>query len=157
MKFDTRRSLLVIGALSLLVIGASVAIWTILSKASDDAERQLQGRAVRNPVVRAILATGIYRSGDSYPACTPMIACVGNAFGEQHPKLQFWMMDGGGDSGVTVSEPFSPDKAAFAWTIATKSNLGRPQSCHVDFRYKDATPEEIHAAWNLFEWCGKKQ
>lgn len=155
MKFTALMK--VTALVSLLIIGACIVLVAWLFKASDDAERQQQAVAVGDPVVRAILATDIYRSGDFYPACTQMISCVGKVFVDRHPKLEFVVMDGGGGSGVTVSGPLSPGKAAFAWTMTTESNLGRPQSCHVDFRYKDATPEEIQAAWNLFEWCGKKQ
>jgi hypothetical protein len=136
---------------SLLAIGASVAIWVILSKASDDAERQQQAGAVVDPVFPGL--GDIYRSGDFDRAKVEMISCVGNALVDQNPKREFWMQDL--PSGATLSLAVSPGTGAFSWSMTTKTTKPTgPKSTHVELRNKNATPDEIQGAWLLIVWCG---
>ena len=113
---------------SILIIGVCIALVAWLSMASD-----------------------IYRSGDFDRASIDMPNCVGKALVNQYPKVDFLMMDL--SNGVTMSGPTSPGKAAFAWTMTTKST---GSGSHVDLRNKDATPYQIEEAWHLIEWCGKQ-
>jgi hypothetical protein len=150
MKFTTLRSLLVIGV---LVIGASVAIWAILSKASDDAERQQQAGAVTDPDAQAIGA--IYRSGDFDRANVEMTSCMADAIVKRHlKKLQAYLTVNDPRKDSTLSGAWSRSTNGFTWIITTKPT--GPKSSHVELRNKDATPEEIQGVWRVIEWCAKQ-
>jgi hypothetical protein len=128
MKVTTLRSRLVTGALSLLVIGASVAIWAIQSKALD-----------------------VYRSGDFDRTSGGMASCVGLALFRDHPQIPYFIQEL--PDGVTLALRWSPTTDDMIWKMIGKTT--GPTSSHVELHNKDAAPEEIQEVWQVIERCGK--